>query len=206
MIGYVLEDENTSANEAAAKMVKLYIKNMVSIRCKLLVKLILAELDISYLSVELGEVILEEEISSKKLEDLSYCLHQSGLVLINDHKAVLVEKIKAVVIEMVHYSDEFPDVKHSVHISRKLQHNYTYLANLFSELKGITLEQFIILHKIEKVKELILYGEHNLTKIASKLNYSSSAHLSNQFKQVTGLTPTVFKKLKIKRLQPLEDL
>jgi len=172
----------------------------------MLVKATLDDLGIVYTNVDLGEVDIEDNITEVQQEKLKTNLLVSGLVLMDNQKAILVEKIKAVVIEMVHYADEFPSVKHSVYISEKLNYNYTYLANLFSEVKGITLEQFIILHKIEKVKELILYDELNLSEIAFKLNYSSSAHLSNQFKKITGLTPSFFKKLKQKRQKPLEDL
>ena len=179
---------------------------MVSLRCKLLVTSTLDQLDIRHLRVELEEIDLPGEISAEKKEKLGAALLASGLVLMDDYKAILVEKIKAVVIEMVHYADEFPAVKHSIYISKKLNFNYTYLSNLFSEIKGITLERFIILHKIEKVKELILYDELNLSDIAFRLNYSSSGHLSNQFKKITGLTPTFFKRLKEKRQRPLEDL
>ena len=202
--GYV--EDKLAESQACFNNTKLYIKSMVSIRCKLMVKSILDNLGIEYIKVELGEIELAEPILLDKLEELKACLQETGLVIIDDHKSVLVEKIKAVVIEMVHYADEFPTVKHSVHISQKLKHNYTYLANLFSEIKGTTLEHFIIVHKIEKVKELILYGDISISDIAYRLNYSSSAHLSNQFKQITGLTPTFFKKLKTRRLQPLEDL
>jgi AraC-like DNA-binding protein len=107
---------------------------------------------------------------------------------------------------MVHYSDELPAVKNSIYISQKLNQNYTYLANLFSETCGITIEHFIILHKIEKVKELLVYDELNLTEISYKLNYSSVGHLSNQFRKVTGLTPSHFRKIGQKRRTPLEDL
>ncbi|TKK64545.1 helix-turn-helix transcriptional regulator [Ilyomonas limi] len=179
---------------------------MVSLRCKMLVKATLNDLGIFYTNIDLGEVDLEADITEAQRDNLKANLLAAGLVLMDDQKAILVEKIKAVVIEMVHYADEFPAVKHSVYISEKLNYNYTYLANLFSEVKGITLEQYIILHKIEKVKELILYDELNLSEIAFKLNYSSSAHLSNQFKKITGLTPSFFKKLKQKRQKPLEDL
>ena len=179
---------------------------MVSLRCKLLVKSRLENLSIPYTCIDLGEVDVEDQVSDDTIKLLRSTLLQSGLVLMENPKAVLVEKIKAVVIEMVHYADDFPDTKHSVYIGEKLHHNYTYLANLFSEVKGITLEKFIILHKIEKMKELILYDELNLSQIAFKLNYSSSAHLSNQFKKITGLTPSFYKKLKQKRQNPLEDL
>ena len=188
------------------KKIKLYVKNMVTIRCKLLVESILEDEEIPYNSVELGEIELPEMPSPDKLANLKRWLTYYELVLMDDHKSILVERIKAVVIEMVHQADQFPNVKHSTHISKKLNHNYTYLANLFSEVKGITLERFIILHKIERVKELILYDELNLSEIACKLNYSSVGHLSNQFKQITGLTPSHFKKIKNKRQCTLEDL
>lgn len=172
----------------------------------MLVKSTLDNLGIGYTNIELGEVDIATDLTEAQQQQLKAILLESGLVLMENQKAILVEKIKAVVIEMVHYADEFPTVKHSVYISEKLNYNYTYLANLFSEVKGITLEQFIIIHKVEKVKELILYDELNLSQIAFKLNYSSSAHLSNQFKKITGLTPSFFKKLKEKRQKPLEDL
>src|SRR5579862_3648406 len=117
----------------------------------------------------------------------------------DDKKAMLIEKIRNVIVEMVHYSDDVPRVNFSDYLSEKLNYDYTYLANLFSEVTGITIEHFIIAHKIERVKELLLYDELNLTQISYKLNYSSVAHVSNQFKKVTGLTPTFFKKLKQKR-------
>ena len=124
----------------------------------------------------------------------------------DDKKSVLIEKIKDVVIEMVHYEDELPKVNFSDYLAEKLGYNYTYLANLFSETEGTTIEHFIIIHKIERVKELIIYDELNLTEIAWKLHYSSVAHLSNQFKKITGLTPSFFKSLKNKKRNNLENL
>jgi AraC-like DNA-binding protein len=185
---------------------KLYIKNMVSIRCKMLVKSELERLNLPYKTVELGEVELEENISDQKREELKQALLKSGLVLMEDKKSVLVEKIKTIIIEMIHYTDELPKVNYSMYISQKLNLNYTYLANLFAEVKGTTIEQFIIIHKIERVKELIIYDELSLTDIAALMQYSSVAHLSKQFKKITGLTPSHFKQLKNKRRNPLEDL
>jgi len=185
---------------------KLFIKNMVSLRCKMLVKAELEKLNIPYRVVELGEAELEEPISAKQHDELKTALLKAGLELMDDKKAMLVEKIKNVIVEMVHYADELPETNFSDYLSEKLNHNYTYLSNLFSEVKGITIEHFIIIHKIEKVKELIIYDELNLTEIAYKLNYSSVAHLSNQFRKITGLTPSFFKKLKDKRRSPLEDV
>jgi AraC-like DNA-binding protein len=172
----------------------------------MLVKAELEKMDIAYKNVELGEAELENPISNKQRDELKTALLKAGLELMDDKKAMLVEKIKNVIIEMVHYADELPETNFSDYLSEKLNHNYTYLSNLFSEVKGITIEHYIIIHKIEKVKELIIYDELNLTEIAYKLNYSSVAHLSNQFKKITGLTPSFFKKLKDKRRSPLEDV
>lgn len=179
---------------------------MVSLRCKMLVKSELEKLGLTCSSVELGYVDIKEEITQDQLEAFSKNLKKSGLELLDDKKNILVEKIKAVIIEMIHYSDEVPKVNDSAFISEKLNYDYTYLSNTFSEVKGITIQQYIIQHKIEKVKELLIYDELSLTEIAYKLHYSSVAHLSNQFKKVTGLTPTYFKELKDRRSKNLEDL
>lgn len=185
---------------------KLYIKYMVSLRCKLLVKEELKKLGLKYVSVELGVVEIMEDISAEQKDQLKVNLLVSGLELLEDNRSILIEKIKNVIIEMVHYSDEVPKVNYSDHISEKLGYDYTYLANTFSEVKGITIQQFIILHKVERVKELLIYDELTLSEIAYKLHYSSGAHLSTQFKKITGLTPTYYKQLKEKRKGNLEDL
>ncbi len=183
---------------------KIYIKFMVSLRCKMLVISELEKLGLMHGEVELGEVEVHPDLSDSDRLALKVALLRAGLELMDDKRAILVERIKQVVIEMVHYADEQPKVNFSDHLSEKLQLDYTYLANLFSEVKGVTIEQFIIAHRIERVKELMLYDELNLTEIAYKLNFSSVAHLSNQFKKVTGLTPSFFKQLKHKRVQNLE--
>ena len=185
---------------------KLFIKYMVSIRCKMLVKAELENLGIHYNTVELGEVNIPRGITDTQRNQLNQSLKRAGLELMDDKKAMLVEKIKNVIVEMIHYADEPPQTKYSVYLSEKLKYDYTYLANLFSEVQGITIEHFIILHKIERVKELLIYDDLNLTEIADKLCYSSVAHLSNQFKKTTGLTPSHFKNLKKKRRQNLENL
>lgn len=172
----------------------------------MLVKAEMEKLHLPYVSVELGEVEVKKEIPEAKLEELKIALLKSGLELMEDKKAMLIEKIKNVIIEMVHYSDELPKVKFSTYLSEKLNQDYNYLSTLFSEVKGTTLEQYVIAHKIERVKELLVYNELNLTEIAFKLHYSSVAHLSNQFKKVTGLTPSFFKKMKHKRTIALENL
>ena len=179
---------------------------MVSLRCKLMVKLELEKLGIEASSIELGMIETKKKISIKQLEELKSNLAVSGLELLDDKKSILIDKIKNVIIEMIHYSDEIPQVNYSDFISEKLGYDYTYLSNLFSEVKGITIQHFIIKHKIEKAKELILYNELNLTEIAYRLHYSSVAHLSNQFKKVTGHTPSYFKKLGEKRKSNLENL
>jgi AraC-like DNA-binding protein len=172
----------------------------------MLVKSELEKLGLNCVAVDLGMVDIKEEISKEQLKTFSNNLRKSGLELLDDKKNILVEKIKNVIIEMIHYSDEVPKVNDSDYISEKLNYDYTYLSNTFSEVKGITIQHYIIQHKIEKVKELLIYDELSLTEIAYKLHYSSVAHLSNQFKKVTGLTPTYFKELKEKRLKNLEDL
>jgi AraC-like DNA-binding protein len=179
---------------------------MVSIRCKMIVKEKLKELGLEYAAVNLGEVDLIKNITQKQKEQFKNALLKSGLELMDDKKAILIEKIKNAIIEMVHYSDELPHTNFSDYLSKKLNYDYTYLSNLFSETEATTIEHFILLHKIERVKELIIYDELNLTEIAHKLHYSSVAHLSNQFKKITGLTPSYFKSLKDKKRNSLEDL
>jgi len=166
----------------------------------------LTKLGLHYVIVDLGMVEILEDITKEQRKQLSKNLLKSGLKLLKNKKSILIEKIKTVIIEMIHYSDELPKVNYSDYISEKLDYDYTYLANTFSEVKGITIQQFIIIHKIEKVKELILYDELSLSEISYKLNYSSPAHLSNQFKKVTGLTPSYYKKLKRKRNKNLENM
>lgn len=185
---------------------KLYIKYMVSLRCKMIVNDELKKLGLRHAVVDLGMVEVLDEIKQDQRELLKKNLLRSGLELLDGKKSILIEKVKNVIIEMIHYADELPNVNYSDYISEKLDYDYTYLSNVFSEVKGITIQQFIILHKIEKVKELILYDELNLTEISYKLHYSSVAHLSNQFKKVTGLSPSYFKQLKQKRNSNLENL
>ena len=179
---------------------------MVSVRCKMAVKEELKKLGLHFIVVELGEVEIMEKITAEQREKLKTGLLNSGLELMDDKRSVLIERIKNVIIQMVHHSEEVIKVNFSHYLSEKLNHDYTYLANLFSEVQGTTIEQFIISHKIERIKELIIYGELNITEIAWKMNYSSVAHLSNQFKKVTGLTPSHFKKLKDKRRSPIEEI
>jgi len=179
---------------------------MVSLRCKMIVKSELENLGLDYTIVELGEVEIREELSEIKHTQLKTALLKSGLELMEDKKSILIEKVKNIIVEMIHYSDEPLKTNFSDYLSKKLNYDYNYISNLFSEVKGTTIEHYIIAHKIERAKELLVYNELSLTEIAYKLHYSSVAHLSNQFKKVTGLTPSFFKKMKHKRLIALENV
>ena len=179
---------------------------MVCIRCKMVVKDELTKLGLPFRTVELGEADLAEEMSPEQLLLFREALVRSGLELMDDKKSVLIQQIKNVIIELVHYAEEPLVINLSDHLAQLLHHNYTYLANLFSEVTGTTIEKFYISHKIEKVKELLVYNEKNLTEIAWLMHYSSVGHLSSQFKRVTGLTPSHFKQLREKRRNMLEDL
>jgi len=185
---------------------KISVKYMVSLRCILMVKEELKKLGLHYVSLDLGEVDILESITPEQRELLKVALLKSGLVVMDDKKSMLIEKVKNVIIEMIHYTEEAPKINFSVFLAEKLNYDYTYLASLFSETEGRTIEQFVLLHKIERIKELIIYDELNLTDIAFKLHYSSVAALSNQFKKMTGLTPSFFKSIKGKRRQSLEDI
>lgn len=179
---------------------------MVSNRCKLAVKEVLKSLGLHFIIVDLGEVEIMEDLSPEQRALLQNELLLSGLELMDDRKGILIERIKNAVVEMVHHSDENLKINFSDYLQEKLQYDYTYLANLFSEVQGSTIGQFVIAHKVERIKELITYGELNISEIAWKMNYSSVAHLCNQFKKITGLTPTHFKQLKEKRRKPIEEV
>ena len=179
---------------------------MVSLRCKMVVKTELDNLGLHATVVELGEVDIEEILSEELRDKLKFALLRSGLELLEDKKSILIEKIKNIIVEMIHYSEEAPKTNFSDFLSSKLNYDYNYLSNLFSEVKGTTIGHFIIAHKIERAKELLVYDELTLTEIAEKLHYSSVAHLSNQFKKVTGLTPSFFKQMKNKRMNTHESL
>lgn len=172
----------------------------------MVVKSELEKLGLHFTTIELGEAEITDKISNDQLDALKASLKMTGLELMDDNKKILVERIKTIIIELIHYNDEQIKINLSDYLSEKLNHNYTYLSNLFSEVKGTTIEQFYLANKIEKVKELLVYDELNLTEIAWKLHYSSVAHLSNQFKKMTGLTPSHFKNLKHKRRAALGSL
>jgi AraC-like DNA-binding protein len=172
----------------------------------MVVKTELEKLGLHYSALELGEVDILDKISKDQMDNLGAALKSTGLELMEDNKKILVEKIKTIIIELIHFSDEQIKINLSDFLSEKLNHNYTYLSNLFSEVKGTTIEQFYLANKIEKVKELLVYDELNLTEIAWKLHYSSVSHLSNQFKKMTGLTPSHFKKLRHHKRDALGNL
>ncbi len=185
---------------------KFYVKNMVSNRCKSQLSQILEDMGIPHQNVELGSVEILKDLSLIQELDFKSKLKNTGLELMDDHKTILCEKIKLVIIDMIHYSDDNIKVNFSVYLSEKLNHNYTYLSNVFRSVNGLTIQQFIIINKIEKIKELLLYGELNLSEISYKLNYSSIAHLSNQFKKVTGITPSFYKQQDGKVRIPLDGI
>jgi len=187
-------------------IMNIYIKYMVSDRCKMAVKETLKKLGIHVIQVELGVVEILDELPENKIMQLKDALLLLGFELIEDRRAILIERIKNTVIEMVHHSDDMLKVNFSDYLSEKMNYDYTYLANIFSEVQGTSIEHFIITHKVERVKEFIIYDELSITEIAYKMNYSSLAHLSGQFKRITGLTPSYFRKLKLKRLEPIENI
>jgi AraC-like DNA-binding protein len=170
------------------------------------VKSELEKLGLHHTRVELGETEIMEDLSPELRDNLSNNLKNIGLELLDDKRNIMVEKIKTIIIELVHYHEDQIKTNLSDYLSEKLNHNYTYLSNLFSEIKGTTIEKFYLANKIEKVKELLVYDELNLTEIAWKLHYSSVAHLSNQFKKMTGLTPSHFKNLKNKRRSTMGNM
>jgi AraC-like DNA-binding protein len=179
---------------------------MVSIRCISAVSAILKECKIQPHNTQLGEIEIPDDVSTEQIKLLDQKLKQAGFELMEDKKAQMIEKTIGVIIDMIHNQEDGPKVNYSDYISEKLHFDYTYISNVFSHIKGITIQQFIIIHKIERIKELIIYNELSISEIAWKLNYSSAAHLSNQFKKITGLTPSSFKALKIRLRKPLEEV
>lgn len=172
---------------------KLFIRNMISDRCKLLVQEELENLGLHDVSVKIGVVEIYEKMTLQHYDEFKFKLQQYGLLVVEDKKAILIERVKSTILQMINGSEEIPKTKYSCYLSKMLGHDYTYMANLFSDSEGVTIEHYIIANKIERVKELILCEEFTLTEIAYRLGYSSVAHLSNQFKKITGLTPSFFK-------------
>lgn len=187
---------------------KVYIKNMVCDRCKLVIKNVLRDLGLAPISVHLGVVDFGDfSLSREQLHQLQHRIESLGFALISDRKTKMIESTKREIIELVHKDSQLGKIKLSEHLSNRLHHDYNYLSNLFSSVEGVTIEHYLINQKIEKAKELLVYDELTLTQIADQLGYSSVSHLSSQFKKVTGLTPTHFKDLKdAKRRQPLDKV
>ena len=187
-------------------MEKLYIKNMVCNRCKMVVKSELEKMGFIPLQISLGEVVMKDELSAEEKKTVDFKLQEFGFSVIDDRKSRLIEKIKTLLIELVHEHNCKLTTNLSDYLSSRLNHDYTYITNLFSEVEGTTIEKYYIAQKIEKVKELLVYDELSLSEIAFLLNYSSVAHLSNQFKKVTGLTPSHFKNIRIEKRKPLDEV
>lgn len=184
----------------------VYIKNMVCNRCIMVVNDILRKLDIVPLSVALSEVVLIEELGDDKRADLKEALQAVGFELIDNKRGRLIEQVKGIIIELVHRNNNDLKTNLSDYLNIKTHHDYTYISNLFSEVENTTIEKYFIAQKIERVKELLVYDELNLNEIADRLNYSSAAYLSAQFKKVTGLTPSYFKQIKEKKLKSLDEV
>jgi len=184
----------------------LYIKYMVCLRCKLMVMNELKKLGLPYSNVELGVIEFHRDISFQERQDLQESLCELGLDVLEDNKSILVEQIKILVLDSIHHSEEIPITKYSEYISNKLGYDYTYLSNVFSEVKGISIRQYVIINKVERVKELLMYDEFTLTEISYILNYSSVAHLSNQFKKITGLSPSYYRQLEFKPRKCLDEV
>ncbi len=187
-------------------MSTLYIKNMVCNRCIKVVQNELDKLGLETNSITLGEVSFDSELTSVERNMVGEALIPLGFEVIDDKKSRIIEKIKNVIIDLVHYKSDEIKTNLSDVLSQELHHDYNYLSNLFSDVEGTTIEKYFIAQKIEKVKELLVYDELSLSEISFKLNYSSVAYLSNQFKKVTGLTPSHFKKIGTDRRKPLDLL
>src|SRR5690554_1599399 len=188
------------------RMEKIYVRNMVCNRCKMVVKAELENMGLMPLQVELGEVVFKKDISEDDKKKIDARLQEFGFALIDDRRSRIIEKIKTIIIELVHQQNCKLNTNLSDYLSSLLNHDYTYLTNLFSEVEGTTIEKYYIAQKIEKVKELLVYNELSLSEIAYLLNYSSVSHLSNQFKKVTGLTPSHFKNIRVEKRKPLDEV
>ncbi len=189
-------------------MITLYIKNMVCDRCKAAVARELEKHQITYQKIELGEVVLNERQADNKLQSFREGIEALGFEWIDDNKSKIIEKIKTEIIKIIHPHPQVQQIKtnFSLHLEKQIGKNYSTLSSLFSEVEGTTIEQYMIRQKIERVKELLVYDQYSLGQIANQLNYSSIQHLSNQFKKVTGLTPSHFKNLRSNNRKPLDKV
>jgi AraC-like DNA-binding protein len=185
---------------------KIYIKNMACESCKILVKDSLDDLKIAVIKVELGEIETRDDVSDDEKKKLNGLIKKAGMELLEKKQGVLIEKIRKFMVDYINSDDKKPNMKFSVLLSKELDLSYNYLSNFFSEVEATTIEQYMIALKIERIKELVLFGEDTFSEIAHKLNYSSVAHLSSQFKKATGLTPSHFKALKEKRRITIQNI
>ena len=187
-------------------MSTLFIKNMVCNRCIMMVQNELDKLDLNVKNIRLGEVTFDKELIVEEKRKLDEALTLLGFQVIDDKKSLIIEKIKNIIIDLVHHQNNDAKINLSDVLSSQLHHDYNYLSNLFSDIEGTTIEKYFIAQKIEKVKELLVYDELSLSEIAFRLNYSSVAYLSNQFKKITGLTPSHFKQIKEDKRKPLDEV
>lgn len=184
----------------------IFIKNMVCNRCILVISQILKKLNYTPLKIELGKAIVQEPLESGDREAIRHALEEYGFELIDDKRLHLIEKIRTAVIELVHYEDNLSKLKLSGYLKEKCHHDYSFLSKLFSEVNGISIEKYYIAQKVERVKELLAYDELSISEIASRLQYSSVAHLSSQFRTTTGMSPSEFKRLKNHNRKPLDQV
>ena len=185
---------------------KLYLKNMVSRSCILMVKSELDKLCVPYINVSLGEIEIDGTLTPELYQQTIQALQKSGFDVLLNNQKILTERIKNIIVEFVHYTEDDLKFNFSSYLSSKLKLHYTYLSNVFFKEQGISIKQYTIAQRVERVKELITYEELNLTEIAFKTNYSSIAHLSRQFKKTTGISPSNYKKLNDKMLIPIEQV
>lgn len=203
---FITENLNLESANLNVKALKIHVKNMVSSRCVSSITSILVDMGIPVNSIELGTIDLQNNLSLIQELDFKNKIKSLGFELIEDNKLILSEKIKLIIIDMIHFSEETIKINFSVYLSDKMKHNYTYLSNIFRSVNGMTIQQFIIFNKIERIKELLFYGELNLSEISYKLNYSSIGHLSNQFKKITGESPSEYKHKGNFTRTPLEEI
>lgn len=197
---------NETNNNMAEQNHIIFIKNMVCNRCILVVTEILKNLHLTPLNVELGKVVVREDLQPEDRKAIQEILPQYGFELIDDKRIRIIEQIRTAVIELVHYEDNASKLKLSEYLKEKCHYDYSFLSKLFSEANGISIEKYYIAQKVERIKELLIYGELSISEIADLLQYSSVAHLSTQFRNVTGMTPSRFKQLKEHKREPLDKI
>ena len=185
----------------------IYIKNMVCPRCISAVQQEIEKLELEVDSIKLGEVVLKTRPDDTKLQVLQGNLQAHGFEIISDHKSSIINQVKTEIIKVIHHGEEMPpEMNFSSYLAAKIGSEYSSLSNLFSSIEGITIEKYIIIQTVEKIKEYIVYNELTFSEIAYKLGYSSSQHLSSQFKKITGLSPSHFKKIQGEKRKPIDQI